>query len=262
MRNKVRLRGVSFPVHESPQRCTPSEPRFGAVSPADTHPAVAMRERNEVLRGFRSQELRLEIDSVPVQFTTATSSDGRFPFAHPVLLVSTSVREYVPWPREVNGLDFLRATAIAADRQWLDRMLILRDLPEAREVARQYGGRYAVLWEKVAMSVIDLETSQVMTRFLVRGQALALRSCPMIPGAVPGDRCAMYSRPWEPHSAVASGYWMDRRFLYESELGCDESCPPPSARHRVELPTRYFTWLWPSEVDRRWEDLVDNVRSH
>lgn len=262
MRNRIRLRPVEFPVHRPSPRSVPSEPRFGVVSPADVHPAVTVRSRTEVLAGFHAQELRLLIEGQPISIIASEASDGLFPFRHPVLLASTSVRKYVPWPTEVRDLDFLRATAAAGDRQWIDRMLLLRDDPQAREVAREFGGRFALRWSESGMAVIDLATDEVETTFQVRGERLTHRPCPMIPGAVAGDHCKMYGGPWVARSMVASGYWMDRRYLYEQELGCDEECPRPSVRHQDGLPTRYFTWMWQSEIDQQWEELVEFVRSH
>lgn len=265
VRNPIRLRGVAFPVDTRRPRLIPPAPRFGVVTPAEERPAVVMRDRLEVLRGFRSQELRLTLDGVYVSFSAAAKSDGRFPFASAVLLVSTSVREYLPWPEgpdEVDGLDHLRAVAVSADRQWIDRMLLLRDHPDARRLARRYGARFALGWSKSGMSVIDLETDQVMARFLVRGTALEHRPCPMVPASLPGDRCRMYGGPWLESSMIASGYWLDRRYIYASDLGCDEPCSEPSLRQRTELPTRYLTWMWPSEIDAQWEGLVQYVRSH
>lgn len=265
IRNPIRLRGVAFPVDTRRPRLLRQEPRFGVVTPAEDKPAVVMRDRWEVLRGFRSQELRMTLNGMHIVFSAASQSDGRFPFADPVLLASTSVRDYLAWPQapaDLNGLDHLRAVAVSADRQWIDRMLVLRDHPDARSLARSYGARYAMGWSKAGMCVIDLETDEVMARFLVRGVAMAQRPCPMVPGALPGDRCRMYGGPWVDSSMIASGYWLDRRFIYSSELGCDEPCSEPSVRHRTELPTRYFTWMWPSEIDAQWEGLVQYVRSH
>lgn len=260
MRNKMRLRGVSFPVETGRTR-PPRQPRFGVITPADSTPAVVLRSREEVVLGFRTQELRMNLDGVPVEFTAATRSDGRFPFGHPVLVVSTSVSEYLPWPGELAGLDFLPAVAAASDRQWIDRMLVMRDHPESRALARTYQARFAMRWSKSGVSVIDLETDDEVTRYLMRGRALQQRSCPLIPGAIPGERCKMYGGPWLPRSMVASGYWMDRRFLYTSELGCDQVCSPASTRRQDHLPTRYYTWLWQSEIDQRWDELVEHAKA-
>lgn len=259
MGSRLKLRGVSFPV-ESGSRRIPRQPRFGVITPADIKPAVVARPRDEIVLGFRTQDLRLELDGVPVEFTTAARSDGRFPFAHPVLVLSTSVREYLSWP-DPQDLDYIPAVAAASDRQWIDRMLVMRDDPQARALARDYQARYAMRWTKAGVSVIDLETDDTVARYLVRGRALPERPCPLIPGAIPGERCKMYGGPWLPRSMVASGYWLDRRFLYVGELGCDQACAPASLRQQSNLPTRYYTWLWDSEIEERWDDLVHNAKA-
>lgn len=261
-RDPIQVRQVEYPLHDDRPRRVPSEPRFGVVSPADIHPAVTVRDRDEIIASFRLQDLRLPLGGELIALRACDAREQDFPFAHPVLLVSTTVREYLPWPNDVRGLDFIRVTAAAADRQWVDRMLLLKDAPEAWDIAREFGGRFAMRWDTEGAAVVDLQTGEVVDGFHLNGSRLRHRPCPLIPGAVCGDRCKMYGGPWVTQSMVASGYWMDRRFLYEQDLGCDEQCSRPSVRRRTDLPTRYYTWLWQSEIDNRWEDLVAFVRSH
>lgn len=240
-------------------RPAPRPPAFGAVSGSDAHPAVVRRSTEEVLRGFGEQELRLQVGNRLLCVTRGRGVDDFFPFEHPVLLVSTSVRDYRSWPADLD-VDWLPVVAVAADRQWLDRMVLVRDGVLARDVAANSQAPYALLWSAEGMSVLDLATGEPAWQFCVETRELAYRCCPLIPDAQPGDRCRMYSGGTVSRALIAAGYWLDRRYVFLEELGCDEACGEASVRSKPHMPTRYFTWLTDSQIAAQWAGIVSMAR--
>jgi hypothetical protein len=253
-REPLEVRDVRLPPMPAQPRPFTRPPEFGALSPTDAHPAVVRRPPAEILNGFVEQELRFPLGNRMVCVSAAPGPDT-FPFAHPVLLLSTSVRDYGPWPRDI-AVDHIPAVALAGDRQWLDRMLLVRDGPSARALAEQSPAPYALRWDEAGMAVIEATSGQTLRRFGVRARELTYRCCPLIADAAPGDRCRMYGGGSISKAIVAAGYWLDRRHVFLEELGCDEACGEPSVREDPRLPTRYFTWLTEREIAEQWSAIV------
>lgn len=241
-------------------RSTPRPPDFGALSTTDAHPAVVARPDSEIVNGFIGQQLRMVIGNRLVCVTAAAGVDPAFPFEHPVLVVSTSVRGYRPWP-EGCELDFLPAVALAADRQWLDRMVVLRDGALARGLAKEFGGQYALKWSAFGMAIIDLGSGRTVRQFAVKARELTYRCCPVIPDAQPGDRCRMYGGGSVSRAIVAAGHWLDRRYLFLEELGCDEACGSASQRSDPQVPTRYLRWMTEREIANQWSGIVSMTQT-
>lgn len=260
MRNPLQLRRVEYLQVPQQPRAVPRPPEFGALSTTDAHPAIVARGPEEVVNGFIGQQLRLQAGNRLLSVTAAQGGDPAFPFAHPVLLVSTSVRAYQAWPRNLD-LDFLPAVALAADRQWIDRMIVLRDGDEARRMAAEAEAAFALVWSERGMGVLEVATGRIVREFATRTRELTYRCCPLIPDAVPGDRCRMYGGGSVSRAIVAAGHWLDRRFLFLEELGCDESCATASVRRDVRVPTRYFKWLSEREIANEWSGIVGLARS-
>lgn len=260
MRNQLQLRRVDYvPVPAQP-RAVPRPPDFGALSTTDAHPAVVARAPEEVINGFIGQQIRLQAGNRLLCVTASQGVDPSFPFAHPVLLMSTSVREYEDWPSGLD-LDFLPAVALAADRQWIDRMLVLRDGQDARRLAAGAQAPYALIWSGRGMQVLDVDAGQVVREFATRTRELMYRCCPLIPDAAPGDRCRMYGGGSVSRAIVAAGHWLDRRFLFLEELGCDETCAEASPRSEVKVPTRYYKWMSEREIANEWSGIVGMARA-
>lgn len=251
------MRRIEFPVMPAVPRSSPRPPDYGALSPSDAHPAVVGRSRAEVLAGLRDQELRLEIGN---RLVCVTAGEGQacFPFEHPVLLISTSVRDYPDWPQDLD-IEVLPAVALDADRQWLDRMILVRDGAAGRRLARESGAEFALLWSADGMAVLDAAGTEVLERFPVVTRELTYRCCPLIPDAAPGDRCRMYGGGSVSRAIIAAGYWLDRRYVFLEELGCDEACGEASERSDPRLPTRYFTWLTERQIADQWAGIVSTV---
>lgn len=264
MRDRLQLRRVEFPqVHQQP-RAIPRPPDFGALSTTDAHPAVVSRPDAEIINGFVVQQVRMVIGNRLISVTPSQGSDPAFPFEHPVLVVSTTVRDYDAWPEEsatALELDFLPAVALAADRQWLDRMVVLWDIPAAWEFAARMGGKYLLQWTEIGMAVVEVATRRVVRRFSVRARELTYRCCPLIADAKPGDRCRMYGGGSVSRAIVAAGHWLDRRYLFLEELGCDEACGSPTVRRDPQVPTRYLRWMTEREISSEWSTIVGFVRA-
>lgn len=257
-RDPLEMRRIEFPVMPLAPRAVPRPPEFGALSPSDAHPAIVRRPVAEVLQGFREQQVRLAVGNRLVCVTRGEGGDPCFPFAHDVLLISTSVRDYPQWPQD-GGLDALPAVAVAGDRQWLDRMLLVRDGARARALARAAGAPLALQWTEQGMAVLDLADDEVLDRFGVRTWELTYRCCPLIADAAPGDRCRMYGGGSVSRAIVAAGHWLDRRYVFLEELGCDEACGEATVRPQPALPTRYFTWLTERQIAEEWAGIVGTV---
>lgn len=236
-------------------RTIPRPPDFGALSTTDAHPAVVARSDSEIINGFVGQQLRLVVGNRLICVMASAGVDKAFPFDHPVLVVSTSVKDYQPWPEDL-GIDFLPAVALAADRQWIDRMVVLKDGIDARNLARRSGASYAIEWSLTGMAVIDVRTSRIVRRFATRARELTYRCCPLISDAAPGDRCRMYGGGSVSRAIVAAGHWLDRRYLFLEELGCDEACGQASHRSDPQVPTRYRKWLTEREISSAWAGIV------
>ena len=260
MRNPLQLRRVEYLQVPQQPRAIARPPEFGALSTTDAHPAVVARTAEEVVNGFIGQQIRLQAGNRLVCVAAAAGIDPSFPFAHPVLHVSTSVREYQAWPDSLD-LDFLPAVALAADRQWIDRMIVLRDGDDARRMAAGAQARFALVWSEQGMQVLEVATGQIVRTFTARTRELTYRCCPLIPDAAPGDRCRMYGGGSVSRAIVAAGHWLDRRFLFLEDLGCDESCAAASPRRDVRVPTRYYKWLSEREIANEWSGIVGLARA-
>jgi hypothetical protein len=254
------MRRVTFPPLPVQPRPLPRPPEFGAISPTDPHPAVVRRSDDEVLNGFLAQQVRLQLGNRLICVTASQGSDECFPFEHPVLLVSTTVTDYTRLPDDL-GVDFLPAVAVAGDRQWLDRMIIVRDGPAGRDVARRFDAPYLLVWDAAGMTVCETDTGRVVRQFSVRARELTYRCCPLIADAAPGDRCRMYGGGSVSRAIVAAGYWLDRRYVFLEELGCDEVCGEASLRQDPKMPTRYLTWLTEREIAQQWAGIVSMASS-
>lgn len=257
-REPLQIRRVSFPAAPVQPRVIPRPPEYGALSPTDAHPAVVQRPHEEVLNAFLAQQVRLQIGNRLVVVTASQGRDECFPFEHPVLLISTSVRDYAQWPEDLD-VEFLPAVALAGDRQWLDRMVLIRDGNHALDLARRFGAPYALRWDDAGMAVVDLATGTEVRHFSVRARELTYRCCPLIADAAPGDRCRMYGAGSVGRAMVAAGYWLDRRYLFLEDVGCDESCGEAAPRKDPQVPTRYRTWLTEREIAQQWAGIVTMV---
>ncbi len=252
MREALEVREVEFPIAPATPRVMARPPEYGALSPADAHPAIVARPDDEVRNGFTGQQLRLSVGQKEIEVSASQGPDPSFPFAHPVLVISCddleSVRSF--------GVDFLPAVALAADRQWLDRMVVVRDGPRGRQLAAAGSARYALVWSVTGMQVLDVQAAEVVNRFAVRAREIVHRCCPLIADARPGDRCRMYGGGGVQRAVIAAGYWLDRRYLFVSELGCDEACGEPTARPEARVPTRYRTWMSEADIDQAWTKII------
>ena len=256
-RDPLVMRRIEFPVMPVVPRPMPRPPEFGALSPSDARPAVVRRRLPEILAGFRNQQMRLQIGN---RLVCVTRGSGQvcFPFEHPVLLISTSVRDYAEWPDTLEE-EYLPAVALAQDRQWLDRMILVRDGALARVLAAKSEAPFALLWDAEGMSVLDVADGGVLDRFEVVARELTYRCCPLIADAAPGDRCRMYGGGSVSRAILAAGYWLDRRYVFLEELGCDEACSEASVRAQPSIPTRYYTWLTERQIADQWEGIVTTV---
>ncbi len=239
MSDQIVVRNVHYPPFEPAEPVSPRAPQHGARSPLSLWPQVVARTRGEVVAGFRAQEVRMRLAGRLVAFTASLQPDP-FPFAHPVLLLSTSIHDYAGIDP---GVAHLPAVALAHDRQWLDTLCVVRDDRDGWTAARRLPGRFLVRWSQDGMELVDLADLQVIDRWQMRGRMITHRCCPLIPGALPGDECKLHGGPWVSMARVAARQWFDRRDLYLAELGCDESCERGSARSHRRIPTRYDTWL-------------------
>ncbi len=242
MNEPVVVRDVRYPKqagsHEAPR-----DPQFGAVSPVVAWRVDVTRPRSQIIAEFSTQELRLRIHDRLVAFTAA-GEGGEFPFGHPVIVASTSIKGFDEPEISVPSIE---AVALAADRQWLDRMLVMRDSAAALSAAVRLGGRFAMRWDPRGVSVVDLQSGLEVSHFAVAGREVVDRCCPLIPDARPGEVCKPHGGPWVSMSITAAGHWNSRRWLYWNLVGCDQACPPPRSRNRVDVPTRYQTWF--SDID-------------
>lgn len=256
MENRLRVRDVEFPPMRQQPRSIPRPPDFGAISTPDPRPAVVARSDEEILNGFVGQQLRLQVGPHLLCVTASQGVDVAFPFEHPVVIASTSVKGYRDWPVPAD-LEVLPAIALAADRQWIDRMVVMPDGPQFHETARSFGGKYALLWSAMGMAVVDLATERIVRSFATRTREMVYRCCPLIQDAQPGDRCRMYGGGSISQAIVAAGYWLDRRFLFLEELGCDEPCGVASHREDPRVPTRYLKWMTAREITAQWDGIVN-----
>jgi hypothetical protein len=258
----LQIRAVEFPQVPQQPRAIPRPPDFGALSTTDAHPAVVSRSEAEIINGFVGQQLRMTIGHRLICVTASQGADPAYPFEHPVLVMSTSVRANGSWP-DTHGLelDVLPAVALAADRQWLDRMLVVRDTPQAWTVAARFGAQYLLQWTQTGMAVVEVASRRVVRRFAVRARELTHRCCPVIADARPGDRCRMYGGGSVSRAIVAAGHWLDRRYVFLEELGCDEACGMPTVRRDPQLPTRYLRWLTEREISAEWAGIVGLART-
>ncbi|MEZ5185451.1 MAG: hypothetical protein R2720_06875 [Candidatus Nanopelagicales bacterium] len=253
MNEHVEFRDVRFPLDDTPPRPERREPQFGVVSPPTPHPVRLTRPRSHIIAGFETQELRLRVGGRVLAFRR-TPEGGPSPFLDPVILASTSVHSYDAESLE-RFLPAVEAVAISADRQWVDRLLVLPDRASALGVAAGLGGRFAMRWTELGMAVLDLASGLEVSHFAVSGRELLQRCCPLIPDARPGDRCKQHGGPWVSRSRIAASRWNDRRRLYWDLVGCDQGCPTPRQRECVSVPTRYDLWLHPEGLAQR--DLAD-----
>ena len=242
---ELSVRDIHYPALDVTSR-TPREPVHGALSPLAHDWRPFPRTRREVIAGFRTQELRMLLAGHRVVFTASANRDP-FPFEHPVLLLSTSVHDHA---RKNPGVPHLAATALSADRQWLDRLCVVRDDTAGWEAAAGLGGRFLVRWSDAGVELVDLSDGSVVDTWGMQGRTIQHRCCPLIPDAQPGDQCKMHGGPWVSLSIVAAMHWNNRRRLYLSELGCDEACEHRPRGRAGSVPTRYDTWLSEDEFSQ------------
>lgn len=242
----VELSNIRYPALDSTPRMPPREPQHGAVSPLAHHWRPFPRTRREVIAGFRSQELRMLLNGQRVVFTASAECDPS-PFTRPVLVLSATIHDYT---RKDPGVPHLPAVALAADRQWLDRLCVVDDDVAGWRAAAELGGRFVVRWSESGAELIDLADGCVIDRWGMQGRTIVHRCCPIIPDARPGDQCTLHGGPWVSSSMVASMHWNDRRARFLSEVGCDEACEHRPRRQPGAVPTRYDTWLSEDEFSQ------------
>lgn len=172
MNEPVEFRDVQFPPDDAKPRPEPREPQFGATSPSMPWPPRVTRPRSQIVAGFETQELRLHSNNRLLAFRSSATG-GAFPFTHPVIVASTSIHSYDPVEKALLAVE---AVALSADRQWVDRMLIMRDSAESLGVAARLGGRFAMRWTECGVAVLDLASGVEVSHFAVSGRQLSHRS--------------------------------------------------------------------------------------
>ncbi len=235
MKEEIVVRQIVYPPDEVAARAEPLPAQFGALSTLDGYATRVPRSREDVLAGMRGQELHLAVSGRHVVFRRA-SEQGPFPFNRSVVLVSVDVHAHHRLdPQE------LTAVAVAADRQWLDQMLVRGDDREAFDLAAGFGSRFVMRWTEEAMSVVDAVSGEEVDRFCVQGRQVVYRPCPVIPDACRGDRCKLHGGPWVSASMTAARNWSSRRSLFVRHLGCDV-CDAQVREDDRSVPTRYDDW--------------------
>ena len=232
------IRKITYPELDATPRVPPRDPVHGAVSPLASWQSSVPRSRTEVLAGFRSQEVRMQIEGRVVVFTAADGGDP-FPFQHPVLLLGATSAS--------KALAHLPAVALAHDRQWVEQVHVVRDDPEGWDAV---GGRFVVRWSEEGAELVDVVGRAVVDRWQMQGRTVRHRSCPLIPDARPGDMCRLHGGPWVSMSILAAANWNDRRALFLDLVGCDEPCGNRRPRRGDRVPTRYTTWLSEAEFSQ------------
>jgi hypothetical protein len=199
------------------------------------------RPRSQIVAGYASQQLWMRLHDRLVCFTAARES-GEFPFGHPVIVASTSIHAVA----DVEcAMPALAAVAVAGDRQWLDKMLVLPDSAAALQAASVRGGRFAMRWSEYGVAVFDLHSGLEVSHFSVRGREIVHPDCPVIPG----DLCSRRGGPSVAMAALAPGHCTSQRRMFRDLRECDQDCPPP--RSSIQVPTRYDTWVDEADLAQR-----------
>ncbi len=232
------IRKITYPDLDATPRVPPRDPVHGAVSPLAQWQRSVPRPRGEVIAGFRTQEVRMQIEGRLVVFTAADRGDP-FPFQHPVLLLGATGTAKAQHP----------AVALAHDRQWVEPLHVVRDDDKGWEAASALGGRFLVRWSEDGAELVDLVSRAVVDRWQMQGRTVRHRCCPLIPDARPGDMCRLHGGPWVSMSILAAANWHDRRALFLDMVGCDEPCGNRRP-HGDRVPTRYTTWLSEAEFSQ------------
>ena len=114
------------------------------------------------------------------------------------------------------------AATVALDRRWAEAGTVVVGAPQAQvlALAQRHGAPAVVRWDAAALTVIPLAGGKAPRTSGWTLEDPATRTCPMLRGARPGERCAPPDEPAALHRGVAKDEWTLHRRLLLSTLGC------------------------------------------
>jgi hypothetical protein len=227
------------------------------VVPADPHLELRPRSRRQVIAGYLRQHVFQDLPGDPpvrLRLGTATRTTpdadrspvrSAFPFAGPVAIIGTTVpaasaaaatgvsiaAELVDFLAG-RGIQSWPAMAVDRRREWIDPLVVAAatDLGQVTTAAEVLWQPFLSVWRPDpshpwgVIEVVQL-TGPRRETVVASGPAMlhqvAVRACPMIPGAGCGDLCTMYGGPWVSRSITAATRWEARRTRMIRALGCD-----------------------------------------